>query len=110
MLTETDVLARISGLSKKRLRVCVSRAWVTPASGKSGAMFDEIDLARLRLISELRDNLGVNDDAVPIILSLIDQLNDAHRRLRTIDRAVRRQGPDMSEKIVSWLRAELAQE
>ncbi len=37
--------------------------------------FDEEDLARIHLIEELRQDFGVNDEAVPIILHLIDQLN-----------------------------------
>ena len=44
--------------------------------------FDEEDLARIQLIQELREDFGVNDEAVPIILHLIDQLNLIQLELR----------------------------
>ena len=39
---------------------------------------DEEDLARIRLICELKDEFGVNDEGVSIILQLLDQLNRMH--------------------------------
>lgn len=44
-------------------------------------LLDEEDLARIMLIKELQENLGVNDEGVPIILYLVDQLH--HLRLNT---------------------------
>lgn len=41
-------------------------------------LLDEEDIARARLIWELQKEFGVNDEAVPIILHLIDQLNRIH--------------------------------
>lgn len=35
---------------------------------------DEQDVARIYLIDELRRNFGVNDEGIPLILYLIDQL------------------------------------
>jgi chaperone modulatory protein CbpM len=44
---------------------------------------DEEDLARIQLIRELQEDLGVNDDAVPIILNLIDQLHQLRFQMKT---------------------------
>jgi len=109
MLTEKQVLARIHGLSKPRLRVCIEESWVTPAKGEGGHMFDEVDLARLHLIADLRRDMGVNDDAVPIILSLVDQLHAAERRLRLLDRALSGQGKDIRTRIITYLQAEIGE-
>ena len=38
-------------------------------------MFDEEDVCRILLIHDLKDKFGVNDEAVPVILHLVDQLN-----------------------------------
>ena len=46
-----------------------------PARAGEDFAFDEIDVARLRLIAELRRDLAVNDEAVPLILHLIDELH-----------------------------------
>jgi chaperone modulatory protein CbpM len=59
----------------------IVNAWVRP-DGRIGAWsFQEIDVARIRLIRELRDELAVNEDALPVVLSLLDQLHDTRRRM-----------------------------
>lgn len=58
----------------------IKQEWITPFD-KALMQFDEEDIERIKLIAELQD-LGVNDDAVPIILHLIDQLNLYHQGLR----------------------------
>ena len=85
MMKEKDVLAQIEGLTVTRLRICIEEAWVRPARGAAGHVFDNLDVARLRLISELTTDMEVNDDAVPIILSLIDQIHSFRRRLRALE-------------------------
>jgi len=109
MMTEKEVLSSVSGMSSSSLKICISQSWVTPAQATEGAMFDELDVARLRLIAELRRDMGVNDDAVPIILSLIDQLNAAQRRLRALDRAIG-QDPDRRRSLADWLKSVTVQD
>ena len=56
-------------------------------------MFDEVDIARVRLVCELRDDLGLDAEAIPVVLSLVDQLYGVRRELRALARAVEQQ-PD----------------
>ena len=56
---------------------CLRAQWICPAFPEELEL-DEADLARLRLILTLQEDLGVNDEAVPVILHLVDQL---HRRV-----------------------------
>jgi chaperone modulatory protein CbpM len=54
----------------------VSFQWLTPDETQwEQGLLDEEDIARARLILELQNDFGVNDDAIPIILHLVDQLN-----------------------------------
>jgi chaperone modulatory protein CbpM len=48
--------------------------WVLPFN-QAEMLFDDEDIARINLICELRNDLGVNDEAIPVILSLLDQLH-----------------------------------
>jgi chaperone modulatory protein CbpM len=48
--------------------------WIIPAD-PAEAQLDEEDFARLRLICELKHDLGVNDEGISIILHLLDQLH-----------------------------------
>lgn len=54
--------------------------WIMPFD-REKRILDEEDIARVRLIWELQQEFGVNDEAVPIILHLIDQLNRIHLEL-----------------------------
>jgi chaperone modulatory protein CbpM len=52
---------------------CIRLHWITPALPEQ-SLLDEEDLARLRLIRELREDFGANEEAIPLILHLLDQL------------------------------------
>lgn len=62
-----------SGLREEFLLHCVKAQWLHAAM-PAGSSFDEEDLARARLIYELQEDFGVNDEAIPLILHLLDQL------------------------------------
>lgn len=52
---------------------CIRAHWIHPA-GAPEAELDEEDLARLRLIQELKEVFGANDEAISLILHLLDQV------------------------------------
>ena len=52
----------------------IEEEWVNPIDTEL-KMFDEEDVCRILLIHDLKDKFGVNDEAVPVILHLVDQLN-----------------------------------
>ncbi|MCE9596737.1 MAG: chaperone modulator CbpM [Spirochaetia bacterium] len=58
----------------------IQNEWIMPAEPDN--TLDEEDLARIQLILNLRSEFGVNDEAIPIILGLLDQLHHLHHRLR----------------------------
>ena len=59
----------------------VDEGWLAPSRPTGKWTFSEIDLARTRLIQDLTRDLGVNDEGIPIILSLVDQLLGLRRAL-----------------------------
>ena len=69
------------GLTHEVIQKFISEEWITPYD-LDLLLFDDEDLARVGLICELKNNLGVNDEAMTIILHLIDQLNLV-KRMRT---------------------------
>ena len=52
----------------------IAQSWVLPIEEEGQLLFDEADRARIRLIVELRRDLEVNDEAVPVVLRLLDQI------------------------------------
>lgn len=57
----------------------IEEEWILPVD--QTPIFDDEDLARIKLIWELSNDFGVNDEAMPIILNLLDQLNRMHLEL-----------------------------
>jgi chaperone modulatory protein CbpM len=90
MIRFAAVVQSIPGLTEETLRAYVTAAWVRPAQRDGEPLFSEADLARLRLIQDLRDALEVEERTVPLVLSLLDQLYATRRELR----AVLRMAPD----------------
>ncbi|WP_375565817.1 chaperone modulator CbpM [Oceaniradius stylonematis] len=86
--SEADVVAQVEQITVRRLRLWVRRGWIAPARNESETRFDDLDLARIRLVRELKDDLNLNDDAVPVVLSLLDQVHGLRRELRNLARAV----------------------
>ncbi len=81
MITVAAVLARVPGLDERRLRSWIAEDWVRPRQGAGEPLFEEIDLARVELILEL-DRLEVGVGAMPVVLSLLDQLHEHRRHMR----------------------------
>lgn len=98
-LTEAEVIERVDQLTVRRLRLWVRKGWLAPATGEAGPVFDELDLARIRLVCELRADMNLNDETVPIVLSLIDQLHGLRRELRALAGAIEQQPRDIRQQL-----------
>lgn len=68
-------------VNKPFITHCLRSRWVSPVS-EAETEFDEEDLARLLLIHELQQDFGVNDEGIPIILHLLDQLHHFRSQLK----------------------------
>ncbi len=104
LVGEREVVAEIRGLTVRRLRAWVRRGWVRPAVRDREYRFDELDLARLRLLCELREDLGVGEEAVPVILSLLDQVYGLRRELRRLARAIEAEPAEVRARVLARLR------
>ena len=61
----------------------IEAGWLLPIEPDANRLSD-IDLARAQLIFDLTANLGVNDEGVPVILDLIDQVHGLRRAMREL--------------------------
>ena len=61
----------------------VSEGWLLPQQAGEDRDFSQIDLARAHFIRDMR-GMGVNNEGIPIILDLVDQLHDLRRALRAL--------------------------
>ena len=79
-LVISEVCERL-GVEQEFVVHCIREHWIAPASPGTTEL-DEEDLSRLALIRELQRDFGVNEDAIPVILHLLDQLYHLRRCVR----------------------------
>jgi chaperone modulatory protein CbpM len=80
MITEREFLER-ARLDRSTLMVWIEEEWLIPARTAHELAFTEMDLARANLIHDLRNDMGVNDEGLGVILHLLDQMHALRRAL-----------------------------
>lgn len=103
MRDEEEILGTFSDLRRETLHVWIERGWVTPERRGEGYRFQEIDVARIRLIREFRTELDLDEDAMDVILPLLDQVHGLRRELHRLADAVNSQPDDVRGKIAALL-------
>jgi chaperone modulatory protein CbpM len=101
MMDMLAVTALFPDLTQVELTTWVERGWVVPDTGEGGLVFREIDVARVRLILDLRRGMDVAEDAMPLVLSLLDQVYELRSRLKTVLRAVEAQPREVQLAVLS---------
>ena len=104
MKTINEVLKLLdSVLDQTTLETYVERSWVRPIEKKKTLYFEEMDIARIRLIHQMQHDFSVNEDAMDIVLSLLDQLYGTRERMRQLTQAIERQPRRVQAEIFSLL-------
>ena len=66
------------------LNAWIEAEWLLPLTSRERLLFSEADLARARLIRDLKVDFGVNDEGIAIVLHLLDQLHGLRCLVRDI--------------------------
>jgi chaperone modulatory protein CbpM len=74
IITRVEFLSRTK-LDQQTLDIWIEEEWLIPEAVESELTFSEADIARAQLISDLTDELGVNNEGVGVILHLLDQMH-----------------------------------
>jgi chaperone modulatory protein CbpM len=84
MIALDELLRQIAGLDRRDLMRWVENRWVLPERRDQTWLFHEVDVARVELILEIRQEFAVDEEALPLILGLLDQVYDLRRQLRRV--------------------------
>ena len=84
-----DVLALFRDLDATELTIWIESGWV----------FHEIDVARVRLIYDLRHELETPEDTVPMVLSLLDQVYELRCTLAAVMGVIKDQPPELQAAV-----------
>lgn len=68
-------------IGEKFITTCIDNEWIIPCNCDN-VLLDREDIARMLLIEDLKNNFGVNDEAIPIILHLIDQIHSLQAQVK----------------------------
>jgi chaperone modulatory protein CbpM len=88
MIGFNALLREIGALDAAELTMWIDSGWVRPEGEPGNWLFHEVDVARVRLIVEFRHDLAIDAEAVPVVLSLLDQLYGLRRELGALCGAV----------------------
>ena len=90
ILSKVEFLDRAQ-LDQEILEVWIEEEWLVPSGTATELAFSETDLARAKLIRDLMQDLGVNDEGVGVILNLLDQVHGLRKVLADMLQSVREQ-------------------
>jgi chaperone modulatory protein CbpM len=103
-LTKDALLGEIAGLDPADLERWIAEGLVRPERAAGRYDFGEIDIARIRLIIEIRRDLAVEEESLPLVLSLLDQVYSLRRDLGLLCRALAGQPDAVRRAIADALR------
>jgi chaperone modulatory protein CbpM len=81
MISVEEFLIR-THLEHHLLEAWIQAGWLVPPQTEPELMFSDVDLARAQLIHDLREDFGVNDEGISVILHLIDQMHGLRRSMQ----------------------------
>lgn len=82
-----------SGLQVQILDLWLEQRWLTPEETSVGIQFSDIDVARARLIYDLKSDLGANDEGIDVILHLMDQIHGLRHALAQLQKDIQERSP-----------------
>jgi chaperone modulatory protein CbpM len=101
MTTLDKLLAAHGRLTTVHVERWVQRGLLRPTAEG----FEAIDVARARLLAELVDEMGFDDEAVETVIDLLDQVHTLRRQLDQLGQAIGRQPAETREAIALALKA-----
>lgn len=101
------VIALVPGVTEADLADWVGRGWVLPGGSAPDWSFAEIDVARVRLLHDLRHALAVEEESLPLVLSLLDQVYDLRHTLHAVIEAAASLPPPARAALLAEIRTRL---
>lgn len=88
MLVTIETVLNEAEISRQELSAWIEQKWVLPTEEDGRFLFNEADRARIGLILELRRDLAINDEAMPVVLQLLDQVYAMRRAMNALQAAI----------------------
>ena|SRR3974390_2384405 len=83
MISVQEFLLR-TRVEHQSLEAWIHAGWLIPPQTEPELAFSDVDIARAQLIRDLREDFGVNDEGISVILHLIDQMHGLRRSMQAM--------------------------
>lgn len=101
MMRVEELLSAIVVLQRSDLEMWIREELVFPQPDAEPLQFSEMACARVRLICTLHYELEIEPGTLPVVLSLIDQLYETRRRLKSLTAGIAAQDKEIQAAIVA---------
>jgi chaperone modulatory protein CbpM len=99
MIGADELIGRVGGLDRAELLRWIDNRWIVPDEHGGAWLFREVDIARVELILDIRRDFAIDDEAMPLVLGLVDQVYSLRRQLRRLCDALEAQPTDIRDAI-----------
>ncbi len=101
--SEEEVVMTVTRLTRAQLDRYIDAQLVRPLRAEEDVFFSKVDIARLELVCDLSEDLGLDEIAVGIVLSLVDQLHETRRDLTILTEVIETLPKDLRRRIDTTL-------
>ena len=99
MIALEDLVQQFERLDRRELVRWIENRWVLPERRAQTWIFHEVDVARVELILDIRHEFAIDEEALPLVLGLLDQVYDLRRQLRRICDALAAQPRELQDAV-----------
>jgi len=98
-----ELIRRFAELDRAELAHWVEKRWIVPEQQSAGDgerwRFHEVDIARVELILDIRREFAVDEEAISLVLGLLDQVYSLRRHMRRLCNAIECQPSEIRDAI-----------
>src|SRR5204862_1481277 len=94
-----ELTRRFAALDDAELARWIENRWILPNEEGGRWVFYEVDVARVELILEIRREFTIDDEAMSLVLGLLDQVYSLRRQMRRLSDALEQQPPEVRDAI-----------
>ena len=102
--SRTETIAIVRDLTEGRLSAFMRARIVQPVTTEHGPAFREADLARLQLLCDLSECYEMGDDALVLVMSLVDQLHLMRGDMRALMTALASEPDELRRRLGGRIR------
>ena len=104
MRTLSEVVMLVGRVDRVELTQWIELGWVAPER-QAGAepTFSDLDVARVCLIRDLRHDLAIEEETMPLVLSLLDQVYALRRQVNALTGAIRQQPEEVRRAVLALI-------